>query len=256
MSRFSRLIRAAPWIGFHKRYRGLLDGMVHPLLADPLERGWTALQAWDPDRAEGALLAFRQGSGQSSRRIALKAVPPGRTFELRTAPSGRLAGIATSEQLRSGVTEDGKTKLKSPSGTLSTAEAISVVNNVMALAGYYGDGTLNTAFDGRVRVVGTATEATAHPDPPPADPPPPPLDPGALCREYLAAWESQDPDRIAALHSEQTSCTLHFGEEPGPAVIEKASASQTRPLSARRTVETIGFAKTMNAPTRLSSGNA
>src|SRR2546423_6622790 len=30
-------------------------------------------------------------------------------------------------ELRGGVTEDGRTKLKSPSGTLSTAEAISVV---------------------------------------------------------------------------------------------------------------------------------
>ncbi len=32
-------------------------------------------------------------------------------------------------ELRQGATGDGKTKLKSPSGTLSTAEAISVVNN-------------------------------------------------------------------------------------------------------------------------------
>ena len=35
---------------------------------------------------------------------------------------------------------DGKTKLKSPSGTMSPAEAISVVNNGMALAGHFGDG--------------------------------------------------------------------------------------------------------------------
>ncbi|NET40023.1 MAG: AAA family ATPase, partial [Cyanothece sp. SIO1E1] len=46
-------------------------------------------------------------------------------------------------ELRSGVTEDGKTKLKSPSGTLSTAEAISVVNSGMALAAHFGDGRLN-----------------------------------------------------------------------------------------------------------------
>ena len=37
---------------------------------------------------------------------------------------------------------DGKTKLKSPSGTLSTAEAISVVNSGLAMAGYFGDGVL------------------------------------------------------------------------------------------------------------------
>jgi len=48
-------------------------------------------------------------------------------------------------ELRSGVTSDGKTKLKVPSGTLSTAEAISVVNNGLAMAGYFGDGRLKAA---------------------------------------------------------------------------------------------------------------
>ena len=46
-------------------------------------------------------------------------------------------------ELRQGATEDGKTKLKTPSGTLSTAEAISVVNNGLAMSGYFGDGRLN-----------------------------------------------------------------------------------------------------------------
>lgn len=45
-------------------------------------------------------------------------------------------------ELRSGVSLDGKTKIKSPSGTLSTAEAISVVNSGMAMAAYFGDGQL------------------------------------------------------------------------------------------------------------------
>jgi MoxR-like ATPase len=48
-------------------------------------------------------------------------------------------------ELRAGVTSDGKTKLKSPTGTMSTAEAISVVNSGMALAGHFGDGTLQAA---------------------------------------------------------------------------------------------------------------
>jgi MoxR-like ATPase len=48
-------------------------------------------------------------------------------------------------ELRSGVTEDGKTKIKSPTGTLSTAEAISVVNQGLTLAGYFGDGELKAA---------------------------------------------------------------------------------------------------------------
>jgi MoxR-like ATPase len=42
-------------------------------------------------------------------------------------------------ELRSGVTEDGRTSVKSPSGTLSTAEAISVVAGGMALAAHFGD---------------------------------------------------------------------------------------------------------------------
>lgn len=45
-------------------------------------------------------------------------------------------------ELRSGMTEDGKTKLKSPSSTLSTAEAISVVNSGLSLAAHFGDGSL------------------------------------------------------------------------------------------------------------------
>lgn len=48
-------------------------------------------------------------------------------------------------ELRNGVTLDGKTKIKSPTGTLSTAEAISVVNNGLAMAGYFGDGQLKAA---------------------------------------------------------------------------------------------------------------
>ena len=48
-------------------------------------------------------------------------------------------------ELRSGVTLDGKTKIKVPSGTLSTAEAISVVNNGLDMAAYFGDGQLKAA---------------------------------------------------------------------------------------------------------------
>jgi hypothetical protein len=45
--------------------------------------------------------------------------------------------------LRNGVTEDGKTKLKSPTATLSTAEAISVINNGQSLAAHFGNGIIN-----------------------------------------------------------------------------------------------------------------
>ncbi len=45
-------------------------------------------------------------------------------------------------ELREGKTEDGKTKLKSSSGTLSTAEVISVVTSGRTLAAHFGDGQL------------------------------------------------------------------------------------------------------------------
>lgn len=43
-------------------------------------------------------------------------------------------------ELRSGVTSDQRTTVKSPSATLSTAEAISVMTNGLALAAHFGDG--------------------------------------------------------------------------------------------------------------------
>lgn len=45
-------------------------------------------------------------------------------------------------ELRSGLSQDGKNKLKSPSGTLSTAEAISVMNSGLSLSHHFGDGSL------------------------------------------------------------------------------------------------------------------
>jgi MoxR-like ATPase len=61
--------------------------------------------------------------------------------------------VTIMRELRNGVTVDGKTKLKVPSGTLSTAEAISVVNSGLAMAGYFGDGRL-TAEDMAAGITG------------------------------------------------------------------------------------------------------
>ena len=45
-------------------------------------------------------------------------------------------------ELRNGITADGKTRIKSPSGTMSTAEAISVLTSGLSLAGHFGNGTM------------------------------------------------------------------------------------------------------------------
>jgi len=69
----------------------------------------------------------------------------GRALEIPAEPPAleEIRRIVTIfRELRAGMTGDGKTKLKSPSGTLSTAEAISVVNSGLALAAHFGDGKM------------------------------------------------------------------------------------------------------------------
>ena len=53
--------------------------------------------------------------------------------------------VTVFRELRGGVTEDGRTTIKSPSSTLSTAEAISVMTNGLALAAHFGDGAIGAA---------------------------------------------------------------------------------------------------------------
>ncbi|MEO5874271.1 MAG: AAA family ATPase [Streptosporangiaceae bacterium] len=69
----------------------------------------------------------------------------GRALELPDIPAGleEIRRVVTVfRELRSGLTDDGRTKLKSPSGTLSTAEAISVITHGLVLAAHFGDGVL------------------------------------------------------------------------------------------------------------------
>lgn len=51
--------------------------------------------------------------------------------------------VSIFRELRNGVSEDGKTKIKSPTSTMSSAEAISVVNNGLALAAHFGSGKMS-----------------------------------------------------------------------------------------------------------------
>jgi MoxR-like ATPase len=72
----------------------------------------------------------------------------GRALELPPVPSAleEIRRVVTIfRELRSGMTTDGRTKLKSPTGTMSPAEAISVVTSGIALAAHFGDGVLRPA---------------------------------------------------------------------------------------------------------------
>ncbi|TQF05075.1 AAA family ATPase [Kitasatospora acidiphila] len=72
----------------------------------------------------------------------------GRALELPELPGGaqEIRRVVTVfRELRDGLTIDGRTKVRTPTGTLSTAEAISVVTSGLALAAHFGDGVLRPA---------------------------------------------------------------------------------------------------------------
>ena len=69
----------------------------------------------------------------------------GKSLELpaEAAPLREIQRLVTIfRELRSGKTEDGREKVKSPAATLSTAEAISVIHQGQSLAIHFGDGEL------------------------------------------------------------------------------------------------------------------
>jgi MoxR-like ATPase len=69
----------------------------------------------------------------------------GKSLELpsNTAPIQEIKRLVTIfRELRNGKTEDGKEKLKTPTATLSTAEAISVMHQSQSLAIHFGDGSI------------------------------------------------------------------------------------------------------------------
>ena len=69
----------------------------------------------------------------------------GRALELPAEPAAleQIRRVVTIfRELRDGRTVDGRTKLKQPTGSMSTAEAISVVGSGLALAAHFGDGHL------------------------------------------------------------------------------------------------------------------
>lgn len=69
--------------------------------------------------------------------------------------------VTVFRELRSGATADGRVSLKVPSGSLSTAEAISVVTNGVALAAHFGNGTLSAA-DVAAGIIGAVVKDPVH----------------------------------------------------------------------------------------------
>jgi len=106
-------------------------------LSSALKRRFNTVILPVPDSIEEEIDIVRRRVESFEKIMELPAEPPA-LQEIRRI-------VTIFRELRNGVTIDGKTKIKVPSGTLSTAEAISVVNSGLAMAAYFGDGQLKAA---------------------------------------------------------------------------------------------------------------
>ncbi|HYP39771.1 MAG TPA: AAA family ATPase [Chloroflexia bacterium] len=106
-------------------------------LSSALKRRFNTVVLPVPETLEEEVQIVRQRVESLGRALELPVEPPA-LEEVRRV-------VTVFRELRDGMTLDKKTKLKQPSGTLSTAEAISVVNSGLALAGHFGDGRLHAA---------------------------------------------------------------------------------------------------------------
>jgi MoxR-like ATPase len=103
-------------------------------LSSALKRRFNTVILPLPSTIEEEVSIVQRRVESLGRALSLPAEPPVMA-EIRRV-------VTVFRELREGVTADGKTKLKSPSGTLSTAEAISVMTNGWALAAHFGDGQM------------------------------------------------------------------------------------------------------------------
>jgi MoxR-like ATPase len=113
--------------------------------ANDRDKGVSELSSALRRRFNTVVLPLPDSADDEVRIVASRVAELGATLRL-PAPDAGLAEIrrvvTVFRELRSGRTEDGRTALKSPTATLSTAEAISVVTGGLSLAAHFGDGVL------------------------------------------------------------------------------------------------------------------
>lgn len=144
------------------RDRGVND------LSSALRRRFNTVVLPLPETAEEEIAIVAQRVTELGAALSLPTVAPA-ADEIRRV-------VTIFRELRDGMTIDGGTSLKVPSGTLSTAEAISVVTNGLSLAAHFGDGALS-ADDVAAGVVGAVVRDPVHD--------------GVAWREYLEAVVAQ-----------------------------------------------------------------
>ena len=152
--------------------------------ANDRDRGVNELSSALRRRFNTVVLPVPASADEEVEIVARRVAQLGASLELPAVPTAieEIRRVVTVfRELRSGLTEDGRTKLKSPTGTLSTAEAISVLTNGMALAAHFGDGTLH-ASDVAAGIVGAVVKD--------------PVSDGVVWREYLETVVRERPDWI------------------------------------------------------------
>ena len=113
--------------------------------ANDRDRGVNDLSSALRRRFNTVVLPLPANAEDEVRIVTQRVAALGRGLERPDVPAAaeEIRRVVTVfRELRSGLTEDGRTKLKSPTGTLSPAEAISVLTGGIALAAHFGDGTL------------------------------------------------------------------------------------------------------------------
>ena len=116
--------------------------------ANDRDRGVNELSSALRRRFNTVVLPLPSGVEEEVGIVATRVADLGRTLDLPVPADAtdEIRRVVTIfRELRAGITEDGRTALKVPSGSLSTAEAISVITGGLALAVHFGDGELRAA---------------------------------------------------------------------------------------------------------------
>ena len=113
--------------------------------ANDRDKGVNELSSALKRRFNTVVLPVPESMDEEVDIVQRRVVQLGRALELpsETPAMEEIRRVVTVfRELREGKTADGKSKLKQPSSTLSTAEAISVITSGIALSAHFGDGTL------------------------------------------------------------------------------------------------------------------
>jgi MoxR-like ATPase len=116
--------------------------------ANDRDRGVNDLSSALRRRFNTVVLPLPASEEEEVAIVARRVEALGHALELPEVPSAmeEIRRVVTVfRELRSGLTTDGRTTLKSPTATMSPAEAISVVTSGIALAAHFGDGVLRPA---------------------------------------------------------------------------------------------------------------